>query len=113
MDEVDLGRDAELQEVLERLVGVAPIPSAAGGLNTVPRNAISGAAHAKHAHQVEVLPPAAVMVGQLVFVEGAASDRMRRGDERVFDASRPPERVGLRQSSQSRAGGQSGHPDES
>src|SRR5918993_3211248 len=103
MNEVDDRLDAELEQAPERAIGEVPIPSIACGLDAVPRHAVARRADAELGHEAEILLPALVMPGELVFVEGAAGEVPRLGNEGVLDPGRPPERVRLAEPGQLRA----------
>ena len=106
MHEIDNRIDLQREHLLERSVHETPGPDFWRRLHPMPGNAITRTAHAKLRHQTNIVTPAFIMPGQLIFVQRSAGARMGRGDESVFNADCPQKCVGSGQSSEFRGAGQ-------
>lgn len=63
MDEVNLRRDAKVEQALQSLVGKGPVPNLRLRLDPVPGHTITGARQAEFANKIEIAMPSVVVAG--------------------------------------------------
>ena len=71
MDEIDDRLDAQIEQPTEVLSAKSQSQRSGVGLDAMPRHAVAGGLHAELGDQTEILRPAIVVPGELVFIERA------------------------------------------